>query len=141
MVAGAEGAGGRVNDVAPTGDTEPPSTPGTAVLPAWEAGSLEALVCGYAWPCAEAVAIAGCESGFDAAGRLDGVWATNGNSYGLFQVNEVNRWEDQAHTRVKPGWETFLDDWMDAARNTWYAFQIWAGWGGWGAWACRWAAY
>ncbi len=81
--------------------------------------------------------MAACESGHDPSGQLDGWWATNGGSYGLFQVNGINRYADGSHMTVKPGWETFLEDWMVPARNIWYAFQIWLSWGGWRPWGCR----
>jgi hypothetical protein len=88
---------------------------------------LEALVCSYSWPCQEALAVARCESGVDSAGRLDGIFAASSrSSYGLFQINSV-------HARRFP---EFWESWMDPAKNTAWAFQIWSE-QGWRPWSCR----
>ena len=86
----------------------------------------EAIICSKAWPCAEAVAVARCESGLDRHGRLDGNWATNGRNFGLFQINSV-------HADKWPG---FYQDWMDPVKNTEWAFEIWSK-SGWGPWECQ----
>lgn len=87
---------------------------------------LEALVCSYPWPCAEALAVARCESGVDAAGRLNGTAAVGGSSYGLFQINAVHAYR----------WPEFWDEWMDPTKNTDWAFQLWSE-QGWSPWTCR----
>ena len=78
------------------------------------------------WPCAEAIAVAACESGRDLSGRLDGNRATNGNNYGLFQINGIHAWR----------WPDFYEAWMDPVRNTQFAFEIWSE-SGWGPWSCK----
>lgn len=103
----------------------PPAPPAPAYVPPPD--GLEALVCSYAWPCQEALTVARCESGVDAAGRLDGIYAQSSrNSYGLFQINAI-------HARRFP---EFWDSWMDPAKNTAWAFQIWSE-QGWRPWNCR----
>lgn len=87
---------------------------------------LEALVCSYPWPCDEALAVARCESGVNAAGRLDGAAAVGGSSYGLFQINAIHAYR----------WPEFWDGWMDPAKNTDWAFQLWSE-QGWIPWSCR----
>lgn len=106
----------------------PPADP-VEVLPAPEApplDGLEALICSYSWPCAEALAVARCESGVDAAGRLAGTAAVGGSSYGLFQINAVHAYR----------WPQFWDEWMDPTKNTEWAFQLWSE-QGWSPWTCR----
>ena len=90
-------------------------------------GGLEALVCSYSWPCEQALAVARCESGVDSAGKLDGIYAVSSrNSYGLFQINSI-------HARRFPD---FWESWMDPAKNTAWAYQIWSE-QGWRPWSCR----
>lgn len=106
----------------------PPADP-VEVLPAPEApplDGLEALICAYPWPCAEALAVARCESGIDAAGRLNGTAAVGGSSYGLFQINAVHAYR----------WPDFWDEWMDPTKNAEWAFQLWSE-QGWNPWTCR----
>jgi Lysozyme like domain len=86
----------------------------------------EAIVCSKPWPCAEAIAVASCESGLDRHGRLDGNWATNGTNYGLFQINGVHA----------NSWPDFYQDWMDPVKNTEWAFEIWLK-SGWAPWECK----
>jgi hypothetical protein len=109
--------------ITPTPPTTPTPAPVVQPLPA---DGLEALVCSYAWPCQEALAVAGCESGVDAKGNLDGFWASSRTGYGLFQINPI-------HVRRFPD---FWESWMDPAKNTAWAFQIWSE-QGWRPWACR----
>jgi hypothetical protein len=86
----------------------------------------EAIICSKAWPCAEAIEVASCESGLDRRGRLDGNWARNGNNYGLFQINSIHAY----------GWADFYQDWMDPVKNTEWAFEIWSR-SGWVPWECN----
>ena len=78
------------------------------------------------WPCDQAIAVASCESGTDRYGRLDGNWATNGNNYGLFQINGI-------HADL---WPDFYTSWMDPVKNTEWAFELWSV-SGWRPWSCR----
>lgn len=113
----------------PTPPTPAPPTPAPKPAPAVQVPTdgLEALVCSYSWPCQEALAVARCESGVDSAGRLDGIFAASSrSSYGLFQINSV-------HARRFP---EFWESWMDPAKNTAWAFQIWSE-QGWRPWSCR----
>jgi hypothetical protein len=91
------------------------------------ADGLEAIVCSFPWPCEEAIAVAACESGVDANGRLDGNWAHSSTGYGLFQINAVHAWR----------WPDFWEAWMDPYKNTAWAYEIWLDWGGWSAWTCQ----
>ncbi len=86
----------------------------------------EAIICSKPWPCSQAIEVASCESGLNRNGRLDGNWATNGNNYGLFQINSIhaNKWPD------------FFQDWMDPVKNTEWAFEIWSK-SGWAPWECN----
>jgi hypothetical protein len=86
----------------------------------------EAMICSKPWPCAEAIAVASCESGLDRHGRLDGNWATNGNNYGLFQINGVHA----------DKWPDFYQDWMNPEKNIEWAFEIWSK-SGWAPWECK----
>jgi hypothetical protein len=117
--------------VAPT----PAPTPAPAAAPVAVAGAaatpapadgLEAIICSKAWPCGEAIAVASCESGTGDNGRLDGNWATNGNNYGLFQINGI-------HADL---WPDFYTAWMDPVKNTEWAFEIWSA-SGWRPWSCQ----
>jgi len=111
----------------PTPPTTPTPAPTTAPAVQLPPDGLEALVCSYAWPCQEALAVARCESGVDATGKLDGVFATSSrSSYGLFQINAI-------HARRFPD---FWESWMDPSKNTAWAFQIWSE-QGWRPWSCR----
>jgi hypothetical protein len=104
----------------------PPQAPTPTVAPQVAAayvppaGSLEALICSYAWPCQEALHVKWCES--------RGNWDTigGGANYGGFQINAV-------HARRFPD---FWESWMDPAKNTAWAFQLWSE-QGWRPWACR----
>jgi hypothetical protein len=84
------------------------------------------MICAMPWPCAEAIAVASCESGRDMNGLLDGNWATNGNNFGLFQINSVHASK----------WPDFYDNWMDPTRNIQFAFEIWSD-SGWYPWHCQ----
>lgn len=91
------------------------------------ADGIEAIVCSVPWPCAEAIAVARCESGTDMNGRLDGNWAANGIHYGLFQISAIHAYK----------WADFYDKWMDPASNVQWAYQIYSEAGGWGPWQCK----
>ena len=86
----------------------------------------EGIICSKPWPCGEAIAVASCESGTDRNGRLDGNWATNGNNYGLFQINGI-------HADL---WPDFYTAWMDPVKNTEWAYEIWSA-SGWRPWSCQ----
>jgi hypothetical protein len=119
--------------VAPTPAPTPRVTPAlkpvavaaAAATPAPTDG-FEGIICSKDWPCGEAIAVASCESGTDDSGRLDGNWATNGNNYGLFQINGI-------HADL---WPDFYTSWMDPVKNTEWAFEIWSV-SGWRPWSCR----
>ena len=96
--------------VAPVATPAPPQA-----TPAPPTEGLEAIVCSYSWPCDQALDVARCESGVDRAGRLDGIFATSGSSYGLFQLNGI-------HARRFPD---FWEKWMDPVTNVPWAYQIW----------------
>jgi hypothetical protein len=108
---------------APTPEPVPQPAAALAPLPA---DGLEGIICSKPWPCAEAIAVASCESGLDRNGRLDGNWATNGNNYGLFQINGV-------HANL---WPDFYDNWMDPVKNTEWAYELWST-SGWRPWQCQ----
>ena len=107
-----------------------PKPPALAVLAAAAApvplDGLEGIICSKPWPCDQAIAVASCESGLDRNGRLDGDWATNGNNYGLFQINGI-------HADL---WPDFYTSWMDPATNIEWAFEIWSA-SGWRPWSCQ----
>jgi hypothetical protein len=110
--------------LAPPPASIPTPAPAPAYVPPPE--GLEAIICAYPGPCQEAVAVALCESGADASGRPDGVYASSRTGYGLFQINPI-------HVRRFPD---FWESWMDPEKNTAWAYQIWAE-QGWRPWACR----
>ena len=83
-------------------------------------GAFEAIICSEPWPCGEAISVARCESGTDVRGRLDGNFASNGDNYGLFQLNSI-------HAGL---WPDFWAAWSDPVRNTAWAFEIWSEAGG-----------
>jgi Lysozyme like domain len=99
--------------------------PTTALPDLYSPGSFETIVCAEPWPCGEAIAVAACESGTDRNGKLDGNWATDGYSYGLFQINAIHadRWAD------------FWSAWSDPVKNTEWAFEIYSE-QGWSPWSC-----
>lgn len=85
-------------------------------------GWIEALICSASWPCAEALAVAWCES------RLDPrAVSGDGANIGLFQINIVHR------ARVDGDVSRLLD----AATNVRVAYDIWIDNGGWGPWSCK----
>lgn len=79
----------------------------------------QALICSFGWPCGQALAVAWCESKFDAG-------AYNAGNIGLFQVNAV-------HVGRVPGGDPAAL--FDPAVNVAVAYAIWAD-QGWGPWAC-----
>lgn len=90
-------------------------------------GYLEKLICSYPWPCEEALYVARCESGVDDfTGLLDGQNATNGFSYGVFQLH--------ADTHAKFILD-FWEHWMIPEFNVAWAYGIWSD-GGWKQWDC-----
>jgi len=86
----------------------------------------EGIICSKPWPCDQAIAVVSCESGTERNGRLDGNWATNGNNFGLFQINGI-------HADL---WPDFYTSWMDPGKNTEWAFEIWSA-SGWRPWSCQ----
>jgi hypothetical protein len=108
----------------------PAAAPAAAPAFTIPADGIEAIICALPWPCQQAINVAACESGRDIQGRLDGNWASNGNNYGLFQINGIHagRWPD------------FWTSWMDPAKNAQWAYEIYAQ-QGWAPWDCSWAAY
>jgi Lysozyme like domain len=116
--------------LAPTPEAPQPTHEPVAVLAAAATpvppDGLEGIVCSKPWPCDQAIAVASCESGLDRNGRLDGNWATNGNNYGLFQINGI-------HADL---WPDFDASWMDPVKNTEWAFEIWSA-NGWRPWSCQ----
>ncbi len=110
---------------APAPEPEPVAVLAAAATPVPPDG-LEGIICSKPWPCDEAIAVASCESGTDRNGRLDGNWATNGNNFGLFQINGIHadRWPD------------FYTSWMDPVKNIEWAYEIWSV-SGWRPWSCR----
>lgn len=97
------------------------------------AGSIEAIICSYtAWSCADAIAVARCESGTDANGNLDGNWASNGVSYGVYQL------APEYHPIWTDFWDTNADgtpNWADPTWNIDHAFSLWST-SGWSPWSC-----
>ena len=113
-----------------TGEPEPPAAVEPVNAAGCDTGPIERAICAvFGADGPDAIAIAGCESGRDTMGRLDGWWASSGSSYGLFQINAIHagRWPD------------FWSAWM-TERNIAYAYEIWSE-QGWSPWACRWAVY
>jgi Lysozyme like domain len=116
------GDGGGVGAASATPDVpQPTAAPAEPI----HASGFEAIVCSEPWPCGEAIAVAACESGTDANGRLDGNWATNGGNYGLYQINAIHA----------GNWPDFWENWMNPERNAEWAFELWSheGWAPWGA--------
>jgi hypothetical protein len=97
---------------------------------AYVPGSIESLICGYDWDCAAAIAVAGCESGYNRDGQLDGAWAIGGGAnYGIFQLNVIHAYR----------WLDFWEAWHIPEKNIAWAYEIWSE-SGWDPWACRYAA-
>ena len=80
---------------------------------------IEALICSFDWPCAQALRVARCES------TLNPRAYSRGN-YGLMQINAV-------HSRRVGG---NLEALYDPETNLRVAFQIWSE-QGWSPWGCR----
>lgn len=85
-------------------------------------GRIEALICSVSWPCAEALAVAWCES------RFDPLAESAGGHRGLFQLSSVH-----AEKFARRGW-TWADA-FDAERNVAIAYEIWLD-SSWSPWAC-----
>ncbi len=111
--------------VSPSGTTHPSggSTPtpytetsSIQIAPRRTESSVEARICSYQWPCAEALAVAFCESRYDPAAR------NSSGAKGLWQFMPVHDW------RLGPG-ETFYDP-VVATR---IAYEVWSeqGWTPW----------
>jgi hypothetical protein len=81
--------------------------------------SLGQIVAAYPWPINEAFAIVQCESNWDAA-------ATNGISWGLWQINAIHAWR----------WPDFWSEWDNPEVNTQWAFELYLE-SGWSIWDCR----
>lgn len=84
-------------------------------------GWVEALICEFDWPCAEAIAVARCESGLDPR-------AIGGANYGLFQIGAVH---------VKRLGGRPLVALLDAETNVAIAYAIFLDNAGWGPWSCK----
>ncbi|KKL28309.1 hypothetical protein LCGC14_2376450 [marine sediment metagenome] len=112
-IAAAEGSGERDGSAGlETGET---------ILAPVAALSYRPLICSYSWPCETALRIVGCESNGDPA-------ATNGVSWGLFQINAIHAWR----------WPDFWEHWSDPMRNTQYAWELYQE-QGFAPWDCWWA--
>ncbi len=98
----------------------PPAQPLATIAPLKPTDALEDLICSYPWPCEEALHVKWCES------RANWNTIGSGANYGGFQINAV-------HARRFPD---FWESWMDPAKNTAWAFQIWSE-QGWRPWACK----
>lgn len=103
--------------------TTPPGAITQAILDVWTPVTGEAV----AW---QAIRVAACESGTDAAGHLDGNFAVNGVHYGLFQISATY------HAHKFPD---FWTAWSDPGRNAEMALAIYLA-QGWQPWSCRYAA-
>ena len=84
---------------------------------------IEAIICSYAWSCADALAVAWCESRHD-PGAID----PGGENHGLWQVNNI--WA--AHFGPERWAQRY-----DAEENTAMAWEIYVRGGGWFPWSCR----
>jgi hypothetical protein len=119
---------GAAEEPAGNSDHGPASVSGGVCL----AGLIEAAICavfGDAGPAA--VRVAGCESGRNSEGVLDGNWAIGAGSYGLFQI------QASYHAARFPG---FWERWQEAEFNIMMAYTLWSE-QGWGPWSCRYAAW
>lgn len=65
----------------PTPTPTPAPTPAVALATAYSAGSIEALICSYPWPCQEALNVARHESGLQSIYNREGSGAC-----GIFQL-------------------------------------------------------
>src|SRR3990167_5479371 len=90
-----------------------------------EEGAVADAICELPWPCAEALAVASCESTL----RPDAVSWT-GESFGLMQIHA----ETWAVFMDAHGFD-FWNQWMIAEKNLQMAYIIWQR-SGWGAWSC-----
>lgn len=108
-----------------------------------EPDGLEGLICQtFVSDCTTAIHIAGCESGFDADGRLDGVWAQNGISFGLFALHRGHgegfypggpiRWPDMFLLSA----DGLTPNWAVAEWNVSHAYELQQeqGWWPWQCW-------
>lgn len=118
-IAGTEPAAGEVGDV-------DAADAGPGVSGAGGSGGvagIEALVCAYSWPCAEALSLAWCESRYDAAAV-----SPDGANYGLFQVNVIHRGRVGGDVRAL----------LDPVTNVRVAYEIYRDAGySWGPWSCK----
>jgi hypothetical protein len=77
------------------------------------------LICGYPWPCDQAMRVMRCESSGDPR-------AYNAGNYGLYQINGVHG--------AMVGWE--LSQLYVPEVNVDVAYRLYSA-QGWGPWACR----
>jgi hypothetical protein len=98
------------------------------------AGEIERSICavfGDAGPAA--VRVAGCESGRNSEGILDGNWAIGNGSYGLFQI------QASYHAARFPG---FWERWAEVEFNIMMAWTLYVEHGySWAPWSCGYAAW
>src|SRR3990167_6554085 len=85
---------------------------------------VRSLICGYPWPCEEALAVFECESHLD-PGAID----PTAENFGLSQLNE-SVWRPYFGEQK---WALVLD----ARGNLEMAWEVYSRGGGWGPWACR----
>lgn len=105
-----------VRDHQPTLEHDTPPTP-VPVEP--DTAYIRALICSYPWNCAEALAVAYCESKFQQG-------AQNGTSWGVFQINYPYHMD-----LIHYPYEMLL-----AEQNVAVAYQIWKD-SGWEPWSCQ----
>lgn len=113
-------------DVPPPGSVDAPDAPVPAAtrVSALSARGIEAIICSYPWPCAEALAVARCESGLNPIAV-----SPDGANWGLMQLNQ-------------PTWAPYFgaQRWasvLDATANVAMAYEIYQRAGSWASWSCR----
>lgn len=110
--------------IAPT-EAPPPAPTVAAATQEPLMGTIETIICSFDWPCSEAISVAGCESGRDKNGYLDGNFATNGQFKGLFQMGDQ--------------WNYMFDGpWSDPYYNSEAAHELYVMSGRtWAHWSCK----
>ena len=107
-------------------------------------GSVEAVTCHLDWSpytCAQINRVWGCESGYDASGRLDGWWAVGGGSnYGIAQLNVIHEtaWPDFFSVSDMRGAGEARPSWAWPEWNIARAHELFMA-DGLAPWACAWA--
>ena len=129
-------ASGPVVEPEPVGDSGGPDVV--------KIGEVEAIICQLPWPCAEAIAVAACESGRSLEGFLDGtlafnMWTATADPFdGVFGLFELAL---PLHQGVL---DLYGGDWRDPWQNAQAAYFLYAddlrehgyGWRQW-AWQCQ----